>query len=64
MAIHSELEKVRQVFMHIEPVEQGGRYVHVIDKKSVTAILVSRQANLHDQAVPLAGLDEVRPAIL
>jgi hypothetical protein len=50
--------------MHIEPVEQGGRYVHVIDKKSVTAILVSRQANLHDQAVPLAGLDEVRPAIL
>jgi hypothetical protein len=64
MAIHAEFEKVRQVFMHIESVEQGGRYVHVIDEKSVTAIVNSRPANLCDQAVPFAGLDKVRPANL
>lgn len=57
MAIHAELEKVRQVFMHIEPVKQGGRYVHVIDKK------MSRPFSFRDQPISTTKLFHLQGSI-
>ena len=60
MAINAELEKGLEVVMHVGAVEHGGRLGHDIEKQPVTAIRVPRPG----QAVPFAGFNEERPAIL